>query len=156
MLTIDESALLVGLLPAPASYSPIHHPDRSIRRRNTVLRLMRDQKYITKNEYQEARSKDLGSVQETSKRGSAPYFTEYVRRLLEKEDTELNINIYRDGLKIYTTLDSRLQAIAEDAVLKTIKDDQDRLNKRLFNNREEFENLAYLTIYSEDSIKNDA
>ena len=68
--------------------------------------------------------------------------------MLEKEDTELNINIYRDGLKIYTTLDSRLQAIAEDAVLKTIKDDQDRLNKRLFNNREEFENLAYLTIYS--------
>ena len=66
-------------MPAPASYSPIHHPDRSIRRRNTVLRLMRDQKYITKNEYQEARSKDLGSVQETSKRGSAPYFTEYVR-----------------------------------------------------------------------------
>ena len=126
LLTIDESALLVGLLPAPASYSPIHHPDRSIRRRNTVLRLMRDQKYITKNEYQEARSKDLGSVQETSKRGSAPYFTEYVRRLLEKEDTELNINIYRDGLKIYTTLDSRLQAIAEDAVLKTIKDEDFR------------------------------
>ena len=152
-LTIDESALLVGLLPAPASYSPIHHPNRAIRRRNTVLRLMRDQNYINKNQYQEARSRDLGSVQESSKRGSAPYFTEYVRRLLEKEDTELNINIYRDGLKIYTTLDSRLQEIAEDAVLQTIKDDQNRLNQRLFNNREEFENLAYLTIYSEDSIK---
>ncbi len=153
LLSIDESALLVGLLPAPASYSPIHHPNRSLRRRNTVLRLMRDQNFINKIQYQEARSKDLESVQEFTKRGSAPYFTEYVRRLLEKEDTELNINIYRDGLKIFTTLDSRLQEIAEDAVLKTVIDDQNRLNKRLFNNREEFENLAYLTIYPEDSIK---
>ena len=152
-LTIDESALLVGLLPAPASYSPIHHPNRAIRRRNTVLRLLRDQKYINKYEYQESRAKNLESVQDVPKRGSAPYFTEYIRRLLEKEDTKLNINIYRDGLKIYTTLDSRLQTIAEDAVLKTVKDDQDRLNKRLYENREEFENLAYLTIYSEDSLK---
>ena len=152
-LSVDESALLVGLLPAPASYSPIHHPTRSLRRRNTVLRLMRDQKYISKQQYQQARSKNLESVQESPKRGSAPYFTEYVRRILEKQDTELNINIYRDGLKIFTTLDSKLQEIAEDAVLKTVIDDQKRLNKRLFNNREEFESLAYLTIYSEDSVK---
>ena len=152
-LTIDESALLVGLLPAPASYSPIHHPEKAIRRRNTVLRLMRDQGYIGRGEHEESRSRTLETVLEVPKRGTAPYFTEYVRRILEKEDTALGINIYRDGLKIYTTLDSRLQTVAEDAVLKTVKDDQDRLNKRLYKNREEFENLAYLTIYEEDSIK---
>tara|TARA_A100001234_G_scaffold48413_1_gene40528 strand:- start:194 stop:2257 length:2064 start_codon:yes stop_codon:yes gene_type:complete len=152
-LTIDESALLVGLLPAPASYSPIHHPDRAIRRRNTVLRLMRDQGYIGKGEHEENRARTLETVLEVPKRGTAPYFTEYVRRVLEKQDTALGINIYRDGLKIYTTLDSRLQAIAEDAVLKTVRDDQERLNKRLYKNREEFEDLAYLTIYEEDSIK---
>ena len=152
-LTIDESAILVGLLPAPASYSPIHHPDRAIRRRNTVLRLMRDQGYITRGEHEENRARTLETVLEVPKRGSAPYFTEYVRRVLEKEDTALGINIYRDGLKIYTTLDSRLQSIAENAVLSTVRDDQQRLNKRLYNNREEFENLAYLTIYEEDSIK---
>ena len=152
-LTIDESALLVGLLPAPASYSPIHHPDRAIRRRNTVLRLMRDQGYIDKGEHEENRARTLETVLEVPKRGTAPYFTEYVRRVLEKKDTALGINIYRDGLKIYTTLDSRLQTIAEDAVLKTVKDDQERLNKRLYKNREEFEDLAYLTIYEEDSIK---
>ena len=152
-LTIDESAILVGLLPAPASYSPIHHPDRAIRRRNTVLRLMRDQGYITRGEHEENRARTLETVLEVPKRGSAPYFTEYVRRILEKEDTALGINIYRDGLKIYTTLDSRLQSIAEDAVLSTVRDDQQRLNKRLYKNREEFENLAYLTIYEEDSIK---
>ena len=152
-LTIDESALLVGLLPAPASYSPIHHPDRAIRRRNTVLRLMRDQGYIGKGEYEENRARTLETVLGEPKRGTAPYFTEYVRRVLEKQDTALGINIYRDGLKIYTTLDSRLQAIAEDAVLKTVRDDQERLNKRLYEDREEFENLAYLTIYKEDSIR---
>ena len=152
-LTVDESALLVGLLPAPASYSPIHHPDRAIRRRNTVLRLMRDQGYISKGEHEENRARTLETVLEVPKRGTAPYFTEYVRRVLEKQDTALGINIYRDGLKIYTTLDSRLQTIAEDAVLKTVRDDQERLNKRLYKNRDEFEDLAYLTIYQEDSIK---
>ena len=152
-LTIDESAMLVGLLPAPASYSPIHHPDRAIRRRNTVLRLMRDQGYVARNEYEENRAKTLETVLEVPKRGSAPYFTEYVRRILEKADTALGINIYRDGLKIYTTLDSRMQEVAEKAVMSTVRDDQNRLNKRLYNDREEFENLAYLTIYDEDSIK---
>ena len=152
-LTIDESALLAGLLPAPASYSPIHHPDRAIRRRNTVLRLMRDQHYIGRGKYEEHRVRTLESVQDAPKSGSAPYFTEYVRRIMEKEDTALDVNIYRDGLKIYTTLDSRLQAIAEEAMMLTVRDDQDRLNKRFYKDREEFENLAYLTIYPEDSLK---
>ena len=152
-LTIDESALLVGLLPAPASYSPIHHPERAFKRRNTVLRLMRDQEFINRGEFDENRARTLETVLEVPKRGSAPYFTEYVRRLLEKEDTELGINIYRDGLKIYTTLDSKLQSAAEKAVLSTVRDNQARLNKRLYKDREEFENLAYLTIYPEDTLK---
>ncbi|MBT4154796.1 MAG: PBP1A family penicillin-binding protein [Candidatus Marinimicrobia bacterium] len=152
-LTVDESAMLVGLLPSPASYSPIHHPKKAIRRRNTVLRLLRDQKFIQVSEFHEYRSKTLESVQEWTSRGTAPYFTEYVRRLLEEIDEELGINIYRDGLKIYTTVDSRLQKIAERTVLETIQEDQARLNRRLFNNREEFENLAYLTIYPEDTLK---
>ena len=130
-LTIDESALLVGLLPAPASYSPIHHPERAFKRRNTVLRLMRDQGFINRGEFDENRARTLETVLEVPKRGSAPYFTEYVRRLLEKEDTELGINIYRDGLKIYTTLDSKLQSAAEKAVLSTVRDNQARLNNCL-------------------------
>ena len=47
-------------------------------------------------------------------KGLAPYFTEYVRRTMEKEDDQLGVNIYRDGLKIHTTLDSRLQILAEE------------------------------------------
>ena len=152
-LSIDESALLVGLLPAPASYSPIHHPDRAIRRRNTVLRLLRDQEYIQKSEFEEYRAMTLESVRELPRQGIAPYFTEYVRRTMEKIDEILEVNIYRDGLKIYTTLDSRLQSIAEDAVMQSVRDNQARLNRRLFKDREEFENLAYLTIYPEDTVK---
>ena len=152
-LSIDESALLVGLLPAPASYSPIHHPERAIRRRNTVLRLLRDQEYIQKSEFEEYRAMTLESVRELPRKGKAPYFTEYVRRTMEKIDEILGVNIYRDGLKIYTTLDSRLQSIAEDAVMQAVRDNQTRLNRRLFKDREEFENLAYLTIYPEDTVK---
>ena len=152
-LTVDESAMLVGLLPSPASYSPIHYPDRATRRRNTVLRLMRDQGYIRRGEYAENRAKTLDTVLDVPNRGSAPYFTEYVRRILEKEDTELGINIYRDGLKIYTTLNSKLQSIAESAVMETVADDQARLNNRFYKDKEEFEDLAYLTIYPEDSVK---
>ena len=68
---------------------------------------------------------------------------------------ELEINIYRDGLKIYTTLDSKLQSIAERAVMRSVKEDQVRLNNRLYSegSREEFEKLAYLTIHSEDTLK---
>ena len=152
-LTVDEAALLVGLLPAPASYSPVHHPRKAIKRRNTVLRLMRDQGYISNGVYYENRAKNLDTVQEEPKRGRAPYFTEYVRRILEKEDEALEINIYRDGLKIYTTIDSRLQMIAERSVMKTVNEDQQRLNRRLFNDREEFEQLSYFTIYPEDTVK---
>ena len=152
-LSVDESALLVGLLPSPASYSPIRHPERARKRRNTVLRLMRDQNYITHNEHAQYRAMTLESVKELPIRGLAPYFTEYVRRLLEKEDEALDINIYRDGLKIYTTLDSRLQALAEKVVLDAINTSQSKLNNRIMNNKEEFELLGHLTIHDEDSVK---
>ena len=151
-LTPDESALLVGLLPSPASYSPVRHPERARKRRNTVLRLMKQQGYINHSEHAQYRAMTLESVNDTPTRGLAPYFTEYVRRLLEIEDEQLGLDIYRDGLTIYTTIDSRLQTIAEKAVMSVIKDNQEKLNLRLFNNREEFEELAYLGIYPEDSV----
>ena len=152
-LSVDESALLVGLLPSPASYSPVRHPERARKRRNTVLRLMKDQGYITHSEHTQYRAMTLESVTDEPTRGLAPYFTEYVRRLLEKEDDALDINIYRDGLKIYTTLDSRLQELAEKIVLDAIIKSQGKLNNRIINNQEEFELLGHLTIYEEDSVK---
>lgn len=152
-LSLDESALLVGLLPAPARYSPVRFPELALTKRNVVLRVMRDQEFISQGEYAEARARLLDNIQQEQPRGTAPYFTEYVRRFLEREDDDLDVNIYRDGLKIYTTLDSRLQKIAEDAVSKSVLANQQKLNQRLFNDEEEFSNLAYLGIYPEDTVK---
>ncbi len=153
LLTLGESAMLVGILPAPARYSPVRHPERAHYKRNVVLRVMRDQRFITKDIYSEARSIESENVLERQAKGKAPYFTEYIRRTMEKQDDRLGVNIYRDGLKIYTTLDTRLQGIAEDALMQSIKRNQDKLNKRLFNNEEEFSQLAYLGIFPEDTVK---
>ena len=152
-LTLGESAMLVGILPAPARYSPINHPERAHYKRNVVLRVMRDEKFITKDIYSEARVIEAENVSRDQVKGKAPYFTEYIRRTMEKEDDRLGVNIYRDGLKIYTTLDTRLQFIAEKALMDAIKRNQDKLNQRLFNDQEEFSKLAYLSIFSDDTVK---
>jgi len=153
LLTLGESAMLVGILPAPARFSPITHPERAHYKRNVVLRVMRDEKFINKDMFLEARAIERENVTVNQAKGVAPYFTEYVRRTMEKEDDRLGVNIYRDGLKIYTTLDSRLQHVAEESLIKVIKQNQDKLNKRLFNNEEEFSQLAYLGIFPEDTVK---
>ena len=152
-LTLDECAMLVGILPRPATYSPINNPERAMRRRNVVLRLMREQNLITQSRYAEARALELRVTPRRDDLGKAPYFTEHVRRILEQEDEALGLNIYRDGLIIYTTLDSRLQTAAENAVMQTVVANQEKLNSRLFKDRDEFEELAYLGIYPEDSVK---
>lgn len=152
-LTLDESALLAGLLPAPAHYSPINYPERAIHRRNTVLRLMNEHGLIMQSAYLEAKALPLEVSQDRNNLGLAPYFSEHIRRILEREDKALDIDIYRDGLEIYTTLDSRIQNAAEEAVLKAVKRNQAILNERLYSDREEFEQLAYLSIYPEDSVR---
>ena len=123
-----------------------------MRRRNVVLRLMREQNLITQSRYAEARALELRVTPRRDDLGKAPYFTEHVRRILEQEDEALGLNIYRDGLIIYTTLDSRLQTAAENAVMQTVVANQEKLNSRLFKDRDEFEELAYLGIYPEDSV----
>ena len=152
-LTLGESAMIIGILPAPARYSPVRHSERAHYKRNVVLRVMRDQRYITSDIYSEARAIESENVIEFQAKGTAPYFTEYVRRIMEKEDDHLGVNIYRDGLKIYTTLDTRLQDIAEKSLMKSIRNNQDKLNKRLFNDEEEFSQLAYHAIYPIDTVK---
>ena len=152
-LTLGESAMIIGILPAPARYSPVRHSERAHYKRNVVLRVMRDQRYITSDIYSEARAIESENVIEFQAKGTAPYFTEYVRRFMEKEDDHLGVNIYRDGLKIYTTLDTRLQDIAEKSLMESIRRNQDKLNKRLFNDDEEFSQLAYHSIYPIDTVK---
>ncbi len=117
-LELEECALLVALLKAPSTYSPIYRPETALKRRNLVLRNMARWGFIDEEEYLEASAKPLNlNVSEAeSPLGIAPYFTEYVRQELEKLEEEHGFDYYHDGLTIYTTLDSRVQAFAEAAL----------------------------------------
>lgn len=123
-LSIDESALLVGILKGTTVFSPIKNPERAIKRRNVVLEQMEKYGFISEAELIENNSKELNLQFQSPdhNQGSATYFREYVRQEVtawckenKKADGE-TYDIYRDGLKIYTTIDSRMQAYAEAAV----------------------------------------
>jgi len=152
-LSLGESTMLVGVLPSPASYSPINHWDRAVNRRDIVLNLMVEQGYISEVERDSAQTMTELDVTEITDTGLAPYFIENVRRYLEKEDDKLGVNIYRDGLKIYTTLDSRLQSIAEQATREQIVINQQRFNNQLFEDEELFASLVDFEKYPIDTVK---
>ncbi len=123
-LSVDEAALLVGILKGTTVYSPIRNPERAKARRNVVLAQMEKYKFISEDELIEAQEKEL-NLKFTSNDhnlGLATYFREYLRLELSKWCEEnkkadgTEYDLYRDGLKIYTTLDSRMQQYAEEAV----------------------------------------
>ncbi|MCH8286137.1 transglycosylase domain-containing protein, partial [candidate division KSB1 bacterium] len=139
-LKLEESALLVALLKGPWYYSPLFKDNgtRPLARRNLVLRLMYEQGYINAPQYNEARLKPIvvyGKLNTESilSYGVAPYFTEHIRQKLEKMKEQYGFDIYRDGLKVYTTLDTRAQAIAEKAVEEQIVAQQNLIDSRFRN-----------------------
>ncbi len=124
-LKLDEAALLVGMLKNPALYNPVRRPDTVRFRRNVVLRQMLKYGYISSVQYDTAIQipvdmSKFGRQDHIS--GQATYFREYLRGKLKKwcskhfKPDGTPYNLYKDGLKIYTTLDSKLQQYAEDAV----------------------------------------
>lgn len=115
-LTVDECAYLVGVLKAPENYDADKHADRAIERRNTVLALMMQMGYLSGGEYSTYSQKSIEFVKHEKKVGIATHFVEAVRQSLEKEPRLQGYNLYRDGLVIYTTLDSRMQVYANEAV----------------------------------------
>ena len=152
-IRLDESALLIGLLPAPARYSPIRHPDKALSRRNLVLRIMNEQNYIEKDEYQLVIERSLPAKQIEKDDGSAPYFTEYIRRKLEIIDEELDINLYKDGLVVHTTLDSRIQKALEEAFNSGMRKNQEILNKEFLQDPLKLEEAIGFTQYDLDSAR---
>ena len=118
-LTLDECAVLVATLKSPSNYDPVDNPEASLKRRNLVLNEMYEEKFITKENL------DL-SVNDPLKinlkkdyanfNSPAPQFTEYIRQILEKKAEKYGFDLYRDGLKVYTSLDTRFQKHAVDAV----------------------------------------
>src|SRR6185503_360067 len=116
-LTIAESALLVAMVKGPAIYDPYRHPQRSLERRNLVLRESRDQNAITLDEFAAARATALG-ISKKSGTGTTPYpaFLQLVHRQLRRDYDEADLR--SEGLRIFTTLDPRVQAAAETALAK--------------------------------------
>jgi len=125
-LNVQEAAMLVGMAKNPTIYNPVRKPENTLKRREVVLSQMMRNEKISQVEYDSLRVLALGLdfKPETHTSGLAPYFREYVRLEAKKvlkeagimNEYEKPIDIYRDGVKIYTSLDTRMQKHAEWAV----------------------------------------
>ncbi|WP_114748009.1 penicillin-binding protein 1A [Pleomorphovibrio marinus] len=140
-LNLQESATLVGLFKAPSYYSPVYNPENSTRRRNTVLYQMSRYGFINKEEFDSlaAMPIELEYQVESHNQGMATYFREVVkadllrwtRENLKSDGTPYDL--FGDGLKVFTTLDSRLQKYAEEAVASHMPELQKAFEKEVGN-----------------------
>lgn len=129
-LDIEHSAMLVGMLKATTTYNPDNNPEKTLERRNVVLSQMEKYGYISKKEYQTYKLRPLGLtkgevIEDT--RGDS-YLRSAVARYLEDWCEANGYDLYESGLKIYTTIDSKLQQYAEEAMKEQMKILQQRLN----------------------------
>ncbi|RED24826.1 penicillin-binding protein 1A [Flavobacterium cutihirudinis] len=133
-LTMDESAILVGMFKNSGLYNPVRNPQGVKNRRNVVLSQMEKAKMISKAEKErlQALPITLKFKLESHREGTATYFREYLRDYMKKWVAEnkkpdgSDYDIYKDGLKIYTTIDSRMQLYAEEAVSEHMKNLQEQ------------------------------
>ena len=122
-LTPDQAAVLVGMLKATTYYNPLLHPDHSRQRRNTVLANMLNHGHIDRTAFDTLSAKDIAldySV-ETTYDGEATYFREALAQYLKNWCSNNGYNLYTDGLKIYTTVDTRMQRYAEQSARKQMQ-----------------------------------
>lgn len=120
----DEAAVLVGMLKGNTIYNPRSHPDNALQRRNTVLAKMAENGYITPGEAKDLETKPikLDYHKLDYHEGMAPYFRQVLELELKKICKDLkkqdgsSYDIYKDGLKVFTTIDPRMQRYAEEAV----------------------------------------
>ncbi len=129
-LTPDQCAILVGLLKATTYYNPRSNPKNSLARRNVVLGNMLKHQHLSQEGFDSLSAKPikLDYSVENNYDGQALYFREAVKNFLHDWCDENGIDLYRDGLKIYTTIDTRMQKYAEDAAIKQMKQVQKSFN----------------------------
>ena len=130
-LTADQAAVLVGMLKATTYYNPISHPENSLKRRNVVLENMLTHGFIDRTQFDTLKVKPIDCSEfkpEENYDGQAKYFREAVAKYLDKWLDENGLNLYTAGLKIYTTVDSRMQKYAEEAAVKQMKQVQRNFN----------------------------
>lgn len=129
-LSVEECAVLIGVLKAPTTYNPILHPDACQKRRNVVLQLMMEHNLISSEYFERVKLEPVIAKAhiEDIEIGSAVYFRLAVEKYLNDWCVANGYDLYSDGLKIYTTLDSKLQVHAEEAV----KEHLSKLQKTFF------------------------
>ena len=123
MLTVEQAAVLVGMLKATTYYNPRIHPDNAVKRRNIVLDNMRQHRHLSQEAFDSLRTSEieLDFSVENAYDSKANYFREAVANSLKEWCSENGYDLYTDGLKIYTTLDTRMQKYAEAAATKQMK-----------------------------------
>lgn len=121
-LALHEAAVLAALIRSPMYYSPITHADRAKMRRDYVLRRMLAEKFIKPEQYQQAVNAPivLGTYKEESPRVGA-YFSEEIRQYIENNEQFGVENLYQRGLKVYSTLDLRIQLMTEAALQRGLR-----------------------------------
>lgn len=139
-LSPEQAAVLIGMLKGPSLYSPIRNPKRSKDRRNTVLNNMQKAGYLSDAETSLLKRKPirLSFTAQNHTEGSATYFRSVLKKEIKTIFQENNItksdgttyDLDRDGLKIYTTINSRMQRYAEDAQRESLRDLQIQFNKQ--------------------------
>ncbi|MBW6459622.1 MAG: transglycosylase domain-containing protein [Bacteroidales bacterium] len=131
-LKVEEAAVLVGVINAPTWYSPVRNPQRSFERRNLIIRQMEKYHFIDSETGDSLRQIPLdmsGFGLKGHATGPATYFREILRMEMREwcrthfKADGTPYDLYKDGLKIYTTIDSRLQKYAEEAVIEHLRDD---------------------------------
>jgi len=129
-LTADQSAILVGLLKATTYYNPRINPENSLARRNVVLSNMLKHHHLTQEQFDMLKQTPirLDYSVENHYDGQAQYFREAVKNYLKEWCEENEYDLYRDGLKIYTTIDTRMQEYAEQAAIKQMRQVQRNFN----------------------------
>ena len=122
-ITVEQSATLIGLLKGTTLYNPRINPENSLKRRNIVLSNLMNAGYISKAEFDSLKQIPikLNSKVEIYNSGKALYFKEAVAKSIEDWCKENDMDLYGDGLKIYTTLDYNMQMYAEEAVDKQMR-----------------------------------
>ena len=130
-LTAEQSAVLVGMLKATTYYNPRIHPDNALKRRNVVLDNMRRHGDITAEQFDSLKSTDikLDYNVENAYDGQATYFREAIASTLKEWCRDNGYDLYTDGLKIHTTIDTRMQEYAEAAANKQMRQIQKNFNQ---------------------------
>jgi len=156
-LKVEESALLVGMLTNPSLFNPVRRPEKALKRRNVVLGQLVRNKHLEESAKKILERKPivLDFHPESHLDGTATYFREYLRDFMKnwikenKRPDGEEYDIYGDGLKIYVTLDSKIQEHAEEAVQAHMKN----LQEEFFIQQKENKNAPFVNITEQETDK---